>query len=659
MPDRWKTFPFEFRGGLITNLPPLQQGIQLPGSARTLKNFEPSISGGYKRIEGFEKYDTARVNPYGVCRVQGSGQSGTTLVLAGVYSAPSAGDTLTISGVTGTYTIAVSGVSYSSANKTVTLTLTTSLVSSPADKALVTFATGSGLINGVSAWRGSILAVRNGSVYKGIGSGWTLISVPSYGTVLVNGGSQTGTSLIVDGLTSTPQVGDTFSVAGIEKVYTITNAVTVTGGGATLTITPSLASSPADNAAITFLATDRTSTHKNRFSKYRLGTADKIVGVDSTNPPFIYDNTTFTELNTAPAEVIGAEHVIFFKNQLFFAKGETLTFTSPFTDSDFNPANGSGVINIGTAITGLTIFREQLIIFGQKKILQLVGNTVSDFVLKPITEDIGCVDTDTIQEVGSDIMFLGPDGLRLLSGTDRFGDYGVGAVSKVIQSEMLSFVGASTSFSSVVIREKSQYRIFGYKESITAENALGILGTQIVGDQTNQISWAELRGIRAYVADGEYFNKVETTVFAHSNGYVYKMEAGNTFDGANIVAEFSTPFVPMEDTRIRKTFYKLILYTDPQGSVTTAVNLKLDFDNEDVIQPETIILSNTTATVAVYGGQLSTYGTVTYGEKLRRLFETQVIGSGFTVSLQFVSNGQDPPYSLDAATLEYATYDRR
>lgn len=659
MADRWNTFPFEFRGGLLTNLPPLQQGIQAPGSARVLKNFEPSISGGYRRIKGFEKYDTAKVNPYGVCRVQGSGQTGTSLVLAGVYSTPIAGDTFTIAGVTGTYTIATGGVIYNATTKTVTLTLTTSLASSPADKAIATFTTGSGLINGVAAWRGSVIAARNNSIYKSTGTGWSLISIPAYGTVLVNGGSQTGTSLIVDGLTATPQAGDTFSIAGVEKVYTITSVGTVTSGGATLTVSPSLASSPADNAAITFLALDRTTSSKLRFAKYRLGTSEKIVGVDSTSVPFIYDNTTFTELNSVPSDVVGAEHVIFFKNQLFFSKGEVLTFTSPYTDSDFNPANGSGTINIGTAITGLTIFRDQLIIFGQKKILQLVGNTSSDFVLRPITEDIGCVDTDTIQEVGSDIMFLGPDGLRLLSGTDRFGDYGIGAVSKVIQSEMLSFIAASTSFASVIIREKSQYRIFGYNSAITAANAVGILGTQTLLDQQGQISWAELRGIRAYVANGEYFNKVETTVFAHSDGFVYKMETGNTFDGANIIAEFSTPYVPMEDPRIRKTFYKLILYTDPTGSVTTAVNLKLDFDTENVIQPETIILSNTTAAVAVYGGQLSSYGTVTYGDKLRKVFETQVIGSGFAVALQFVSNSQDPPYSLDSATLEYATFDRR
>ena len=53
MPDRWQTYPIEFRGGLISNLSPLQHGSAAPGSARNLINFEASTEGGYRRIEGF------------------------------------------------------------------------------------------------------------------------------------------------------------------------------------------------------------------------------------------------------------------------------------------------------------------------------------------------------------------------------------------------------------------------------------------------------------------------------------------------------------------------------------------------------------------------------------------------------------------------------
>ena len=76
-------------------------------------------------------------------------------------------------------------------------------------------------------------------------------------------------------------------------------------------------------------------------------------------------------------------------------------------------------------ITALEVFRDQLIIFTEVSMQRLVGNTIADFTLQPVTNDIGCIESDTIQEVGGDIMFLAPDGLRLLSATDRIGDFGL------------------------------------------------------------------------------------------------------------------------------------------------------------------------------------------------------------------------------------------
>jgi hypothetical protein len=482
--------------------------------------------------------------------------------------------------------------------------------------------------------------------------------VPNYGTVLVNGASQTGSSLIVDGLTAAPQAGDVFKVAGIDLVYTVTADATVSSGGATLAINPALDSSPADNAVITFLSTSRESAGKTRFSRYNYTGTEKIAIVDGTNVPALYDNTTFTALNDCPTDVNGAGFVVNFKNQLFFGKSNLLTFTAPYTDNDFTAAAGSGTISLGAVITGLIVFRQQLIIFTESSIFQLVGNTLADFQLQPVTTDIGCVDTDTIQEVGGDIMFLGPDGLRLLSGTDRIGDFGLGVVSKAIQKEVTSFITANTSFASVVIRNKSQYRILGYNTNITQENAQGILGTQFSGQGGEGMAWGELRGIRAYVADSRFYQNVETIVFANDDGYLYQMEDGNSFDSLNIQTTFATPFMPVNDPRIRKTFYKAFLYTDPQGSVSFDMSLKLDFDQRNSIQPTQINFDNDTGEVAFYGSAVFGSAAV-YSNKLVTLFETQLIGSGFTASIQFESDSTDPPFSLDAITLEYGTNTRR
>jgi len=729
MPTNRQTFPIEFRGGLVTNISPLQQGINMPGSARILRNYEPSIEGGYRRIQGYDKYDSNIIPPYGAPVVHGDGQSGTSLILANIRQtpvvadvlslsggavngasqtgtsliadgfdvAPSANDTFTIAGDTTVYTVSAAttlsgtqstltispaitsdktpadnavlsfrysigtgGVTFDDATNRATLTLDQTMVVNPSNGDSVTFVSTASnyLALGCGVFLDSVLVAKNESLYKTTGSGYIHINIPSYGTVLVNGASQTGSSLVVDGLTATPQLGDVFKIAGVDKIYTVTATPTVSSGGATVAIDPALASSPADDAAITFLSTSRENGGKTRFARYNYTGTEKIAIVDSTNVPALYDGTTFTALNDAPTDVNASEFVVSFKSHLFFGKNNLLSFTAPFTDSDFTAANGSGTISVGTSITGLIVFRQQLIVFTETAIFQLVGNTLADFQLQPVTLDIGCVDKDTIQEIGGDVIFLAPDGLRLLSATDRIGDFGLAVVSKAIQREATEFITTNTSFSSVVVRKKSQYRLLGYNTNITQENAQGILGTQMAGQGGEGMAWAELRGIRAYVADSKFYQNVETIVFANDDGYLYQMENGNSFDSANIQTTFATPFMPINDPRVRKTFYKMFLYTDPQGSVSFETSLKLDFDQKNTVQPTQIDFNNTTGQVAFYGQ--ATFGsTAVFSSKLQTLFETQVIGSGFVVSLQYTSDSTDPPFSLDAITLEYSTNTRR
>jgi hypothetical protein len=807
MPTNRQTYPIQFSGGLITNMSPLQQGINMPGSARILRNFEPSIEGGYKRILGYNKYDEDIIPPYGIPVVHGDSQTGTSLNIANIRQTPEAGDkfklvhatadingsttintvngptadvngatsesnqvlvdnvasgtiavgqtftandavtllpftttvtavvgnlitisearslanntalqftykttTVPVDNVSGTiqagmeivgtgiprgttisafsspnvtlgtssagvaitltddtalefkseYTIASGGVTFDDDDNRASLTLTDSLDVTPSNGDTVEFSstTTNHLTIGCGVFLDSVIVARNESLLKTTGSGYSLVNVPSYGTVLVNGASQTGSSLIVDGLTATPQLGDVFKIAGVDLIYTVTATPTVTSGGATIAIDPALDSSPADNAAITFLSTSRENATKTRFSRYNYVGDEKIAIVDGTNVPALYDGSTFTALNDAPADIIGAEFVTSFKSQLFFGKDNLLVFTAPFTDNDFTAAAGSGTISVGANITGLVVFRQQLVIFTESAIFQLVGNTIADFSLQPITIDIGCVDKDTIQEVGGDVMFLGPDGLRLLSATDRIGDFGLGVVSKAIQEQVTDLYLYNTSFTSVVIRAKSQYRLLGYNNNITQENAQGILGTQMAGQGGEGMAWAETRGIRAYVADSRFYQNAETIVFANDDGYLYQMEEGNSFDGGNIQTTFATPYMPISDPRVRKTFYKMFLYTDPQGSVSFDVSLKLDFDQKNSVQPTRIDFNNSTGTVA-FLGQATFGSTAVYSTKLKTLFETQIIGSAFVVSLQYTSDSTDPPFSLDAVTLEYSTNTRR
>jgi hypothetical protein len=512
MPSNWETFPIEFKGGLISNLNPLQQGRNKVGSATILQNFEPSKNGGYKKVLGYTKFISAAL-------------SGTGNVL---------------------------GVRVISSSE--------------------------------------VIAIRKngGNVsqyYLGSGSTWT-------------------------------SLGSAASLGGRVK-------------------------------------------HED----YNFTGVDKVMFVDGVNSPAVYNDSSNTlSFPSLPAELTGAEHLTEYKNALFLSKGPNLYFSAPFSDTDFSAASGGGVINVGHQITGLFVFRDQLIIFSRTKIQRLVGSTIADFQLVPIAGNIGCLYGETIQEVGGDVMFMAADGLRLLSATERIGDFGLGVASAPISKDAISFINSTTIFSSIVLREKAQYRVFAFSESVPAASAKGLIATKFADQGSDEIHWATLSGFRAYCAHGLYVVGQELTVFANSDGYVYKLEFGSSRDGAAIEAVFKSPYMPINDPQLRKTFYKLALYTETSGTLSVAVNLDFDLfkiDNYTGGLANTINISSEASGIFLYGSPNSLYGTATYGSALDNVLNTNVIGSGKTVSLRIEDETTNPTFSLDTAVLEYRVNERK
>jgi hypothetical protein len=386
--------------------------------------------------------------------------------------------------------------------------------------------------------------------------------------------------------------------------------------------------------------------------------------VDGTNYPAVFDDTanTVTAI-TSSSDVQGAEHVAVYKTTVFYAKGTNLYFTAPSTYDDFTAANGGGVINVAHQITGLAVFRDQLIIFSRNSIKRLVGTTLADFAVTPITDRIGCISGDTIQEVGGDIMYAAPDGLRLLSATDRIGDFGLDIASDPISKDAYAFLQSSSNFCSLVLREKAQYRILAYVTSEQDETAKGLIATKMVAQGGSGFQWATTKGIKAYVADSKYTESFdETTIFANDDGYVYELDTGATFDGNIIEAIYESPYMPITDPQVRKTFYKMTLYAEPRGSMELDFNLKFDFDtstNTGIIQPNTITLSSTGNSVFIFGDTGSAFGTATFGGELDKVYNKNVIGSGKTVAIRIEDNSTNPSFTLDTILLEFRQNDRQ
>lgn len=657
MPTRWDTFPVELREGLMSNTSRLQQGLKSPGSARVLENFEPSVKGGYRRINGYTKYSDTPVPSYQGLVVQGWSNVGTTLDVANLHTDIESGTFISIEGITGTFEVL--SCTYSDTNRSATLTLTSSLPSSPADYSTVTVLDSTTKIEGLhySPYEDIVYAVRDGIVFKGSGSTWTEISTPDYGTILVHGSSQTGFTLITDGYTDNnyvPSAGDTFTIAGVNHTYTVVSDSVGVSGAVTLTIHPELHSSPLNNAELTFVSSTQNGS-RIRFENYNFDGTEKTIMVDGKNFPVSLTGSTYVRL-TGSTDVKGASQVTEFKNHLFFSKDDLFVNTAPFTDNDFNTGNGAASFRMPSSITGMITFREELIVFTEREIRNLSGSSSTDFSLSQVTHDLGCIEPDTIQEVGGDVLFLGPDGVRFLGATARIGDFNLSLASRNIQTEVTDFIRSGGTLSSLVVRGKNQYRIFSHTDSATTANSKGFIGTQYTDQSVEGFAWSCIKGIKVYRVSSAYNNEVETIVFSNTDGYVYRMESGSTFDGGLIRSLFYTPYISVNDPNLRKTSYKVSTYFDPEGAFTGDLNLKYDFSDPNKIQPNTIALKG--------GGGFSYFGEAIFGSDSfggnpETVLKEQVTGSFFTVSFQYEFDGTGAPFTLDTILLEYSTEDRK
>ena len=73
MADMLNPFVVNFRGGLVLNK---SQFEMEPGEAMELRNFEPDVGGGYRRISGFAKFNTNEIT---------SGSTTGPLLMSAIY----------------------------------------------------------------------------------------------------------------------------------------------------------------------------------------------------------------------------------------------------------------------------------------------------------------------------------------------------------------------------------------------------------------------------------------------------------------------------------------------------------------------------------------------------------------------------------------------
>ena len=692
MVDALKDVTVLSKGGLFTNEDALSLANTNPGAALRMLNMEISQFGGYRRINGYADYDSSHGTVSGVGPVIGlwilngvpyaarrnlkdhNGSLGAnpfvvtngsaTITVTHNSHGLVVGNRVQFSGSTAVGGITPNGVDMAILTVADANTYTVAFTSAASSGA-----TGGGSsvkfkVNAITQdLPDNPLAVTNGSAT-------ITVTHNNHGLSVGHKVTFTG-SAAIGGIT--PNAVE-MAVAGVAdaNTYTVsfTSVATSTesgGGGTSITATYSQSYSiyKYTSSGWTAIASNRSNigVEKVRHSFHSFTGAETVTITDGVNTPAKFDGTTFSEHPIGgDANPTGAKVSTDFINHQFYAGFPTtglgpniLLFSKPNDDDDFTTSSGAGSKNVGFNIVGIAKFRNSLFIFGKDKIKKFVGTSSADFALQEVTNNIGCIATDSIVEIGGDVLFLASDGIRPIQGTARIGDVELETISKPVQQLLQSLPSTHDldNMSSVVIRNKSQFRYFFPKTTTASADTAGIISGLRFADRRVGWEFGELLGMRAFVATSGLINDVEVVLHGDLNGEIYQQESGNTFDGGDVTAVYASPFLYFDSTEKRKIFQHISLFTRPEGSSSLNLGIAYNWDDPNTPDPTTYSLT-TAGSLSRYTTTNSTYdASFTFDGSSSPVLETNIEGSGKSISLIITSTGTQAPYSVSGFSITY------
>jgi len=314
-----------------------------------------------------------------------------------------------------------------------------------------------------------------------------------------------------------PGEGDILGVWGFNgKNYAFRNAV----GGATAAMYESTGSGW--TAKKTGLVPDGA----YNFSNENINGSEMMYGASGVHKLFQWDGTTWTDLTTGMT-VDTPDYVLGFKKHLFAASDTDLHNSSLGDATTWAAITGATQIQMETPITGLQrLTGGRLGIWSRNSMGILDGSVAADFVVTNMSQygnSMGAI-AGTLQQLGSRVYFMDDRGVTDFRTAQEFGDYIDATISTDIQPTIES--KKDTVVTSVTIKNKTQYRVF-------FSDKTGIIAT-FRGHRLSGWTKFQLPLQVTTICNTEDTNGAERIYFGSTDGYIYEMESGSSFDGAAI-----------------------------------------------------------------------------------------------------------------------------
>ena len=393
-----------------------------------------------------------------------------------------------------------------------------------------------------------------------------------------------------------------------------------------------------------------------------------IIGTERSNFTYRYREITEGIL------LEGAKYCVMAKSQfiiagmptdptsIYYSSHASTDLISPEDDDKEIPQenyNGAtaGFISVGDKVTGVAIHRETVYVFCENSIFKLTGLDTGEAQVVPVTRDIGCVDGFTVQEVGGDLLFLAPDGIRTIAKTERLDDLELGVISRKVSVSLGRVLQTTNTydFYSTVVRNKNQYRLWAIDPDNLDNTQRGLIAAYTYDDAKGNFSWdfSSMEGLGVTTVDNTYHNSRERIIHGNKAGRICLQESGNTFGGTRINYQYQSPYGDFGDIGKRKNIHKVTVVSHPEGASQIGLDVRYDYENRDVHQPLTYPIVPL-AQPAIFGDPLVTFGDPNVQFGVASIPDTDIYteGSGFTVSFRVISLDIIDDYPFDIQSLQ-------
>jgi hypothetical protein len=683
------TSTYLIRGGLNVATPALAVPAgQLIGA----RNYEMDVRGA-RRMDGYERYD-GRPRPseasYWVLDFDGgtaailedqtvtgatSGATGIAVIDAvvetGSYGGSDAAGYLVLYNVTGTFqdneNLQVSAATKCQADGTdiehgasTDADGRTWLRSAIAKRrASITAVPGSGSVRGSFVLNGDVYAIRDnaggtaGVLHKATTSGWSAQSLGHYllfdaGTAAFNvgatltGGTSGATATIRRVVLSSGawdgSAAGILTLSGITGTFQDNEAITDNGSAAGAGV------ANGTQVANTLPAGGRYDTIIRNF--YGSGYSERAYCANGVGRAFEWDGTYFTPIRTGLTDALDKpDRISELANHLFlhFAGG-SVQFSSIGEPLQYLTTTGAGELSFGSDVTNfLSATSTAMVVLGRNKAGYIAGTDADSFVLNMVSGESGGVSW-TLQNLGGPV-YLDDGGVRRMSTTQAFGDWRIGTMTQAVEPLFATYERAGiTAVGSVRNKAKDIYRLF-YSDG----TALSLY----LGAKNPESMLLDLPVTVSCTATGNVGSEEYESIFVGGeDGYLYEMDRGTSFDGAQVDAYVRMAFNSVGSPTQRKRWHKITL--DCDVSEDTTLHLISDFAYSNPYQPAA---GETDFSVTGGGGlwDLANWNQFVWSAQVVGQAECHIDGLGQNLSAIVISEAtHEEPHTLSAVTLNFS-----